>query len=361
MNRVWAILCTAGLALAPGACKPKEVAGDTESQAEAALPVDVIALEEKPVRSSSEYLATLASRMSVALYPQVMGNVSKILVKPGDRVKAGAELVQIDPRLQQATLEQLVAQKKLKEATLRFSGDRAARVEALAEGGIVSRQDQEQAMTQKAAAEADLKAAEAQIQAQSTQLRFFKITAPFDGVVGDIPVKVGELVTATTKVTSVNQNAMLEAYVDVPVERTAELTPESTVELLDPRGGVLGESRVTFIAEQANVETQSVLIKGVFPNTTSLKTSQLVRARVVWSTRPGLRLPTTAVMRQSGQTFAFVVEPEGAGAVAKQRSVKLGPIEGNDYVVAEGLKKGERVIVSGLQKLRDGAKVAPKG
>jgi RND family efflux transporter MFP subunit len=168
-------------------------------------------------------------------------------------------------------------------------------------------------------------------------------------------------VTPATQLTSVNQNAMLEAYVDVPVDRAPDLSPASSVELLDARGGVIGESRVTFVADRANVDTQSVLIKGLFPNATSLKVSQIVRARVVWSTRPGLRLPTTAVTRQGGQSFAFVAEPEGAGVVAKQRNVKLGVIEGNDYVVVEGLKPGERVIVSGLQKLRDGAKVSPKG
>ena len=363
MKRLRALLVAAvlGLALATDACKPKEAAGGPADPRAEAMPVDVVVMAEKPVRDTSEYLATLSSRSSVALYPQIVGRVSHIFVKPGDRVKEGAALVQIDPAQQQATLDQLVAARKVKEANLRFTGERARRAAALVSEGLMSRQDQEQAATEREAAAADVNAAEAQIAAQATQLRFFKIVAPFEGVVGDIPVKLGDLVTAATKVTTVDQNAALEAYVNVPVERAADLGPESSVELLDARGGVAGTSRVTFIADQANVETQSVLIKGAFANATSLRASQIVRARVVWRTRPGLRLPTTAVVRQAGQTFAFVSAAEAGGAVARQRAVTLGAIDGNDFIVTGGLSPGDQVILSGVQKLRDGAPVTPKG
>jgi RND family efflux transporter MFP subunit len=221
----------------------------------------------------------------------------------------------------------------------------------------MSKQDHDQTLSDRDVARADLRAAEAQIQAQASQLRFFTIAAPFDGVVGDVPVKLGDLVTTATKVTTVDQNAVLEAYVNVPVERAADLRPDSRIEILDARGGVIGESRVTFISDQASADTQSVLIKGLFANATALRAAQYVRARVVWSTRPGLLLPTLAVVRQSGQTFAFVAKPEGGGSVARQRSVTLGAIDGNDYVVVAGLEPGERVIVSAVQKLRDGAPV----
>jgi RND family efflux transporter MFP subunit len=349
------------LALVMSGCKPKEATGEQADQRAPALAVDVLVMQPKPVRDASEYLATLSSRSSVTLYPQVVGHVSHIFVKPGDKVKAGTALVQIDPSQEQATLDQLVAARKLKTANLRFAGERAKRAASLADNGIVSRQDDEQATAEREAAAADLAAAEAQIKAQSSQLRFFKITAPFDGAVGDIPVKLGDLVTASTKLTTVDHNAVLEAYINVPVERAADLTADSSVQLLDASGGSLGESRVTFVSDQANVDTQSLLIKGVFPNAAALKVAQLVRARVVWSTRPGLRLPTIAVMRQSGQAFVFVAEGEGGGTVAKQRAITLGAIEGNDFVVTSGLAPGDRAIVSGVQKLRDGAPVAPKG
>ena len=354
-------LFAVSLAVTLSGCKEKEAAGEPASEPAPALSVDVLVLQAKPVRDTSEYLATLSSRSSVTLFPQVVGHVSQIFVKPGDRVKAGTALVQIDPTQEQAMLDQLVAARTLKAANLRYAGERARRAGALAGEGLASRQDEEQAAAAREAAAAELASAEAQIKAQASQLRFFKITAPLEGTVGDIPVKVGDLVTTSTRLTTVGHNAVLEAYVHVPVERARDLGADSSVQLVDASGASLGESPVTFVADQANVETQSLLIKGVFPNTAALKVAQLVRARVVWSTRPGLRLPTIAVMRQSGQAFAFVAAPEGGGAVARQRAVTLGAIEGNDFIVTSGLAAGDHVIVSSVQKLRDGGPVAPKG
>ena len=89
-----------------------------------------------------------------------------------------------------------------------------------------------------------------------------------------------------------------------------------------------------------------------------MRSSQFVRARVVWSTKKAIRIPVTAVSRVSGQYFAFVAEPKDNGLVARQRSLRLGPILENDYVVVDGIKAGETMIVSGTQVLTDGAAVA---
>jgi RND family efflux transporter MFP subunit len=274
-------------------------------------------------------------------------------------VTAGTPLVEIDPSQQQAALDQSVATRMLKEATLKNAEERAKRAATLFDEGLVSRQDQDQALSDRDVARADLRAAEAQIQAQASQLRFFTLAAPFDGVVGDVPVKVGDLVTTQTKVTTVDQNEALEANVGVPVERASDLGPTSRIELFDARGATLGESPVTFVADQASADTQLVLVKGLFVNSAKLRAAQWARARVVWRVTPGLLLPTTAVVRQSGQTFAFVAERGAEGLVAKQRKVTLGAIEGNAYVVVGGLAPGDQVVLSAVQKLHEGAPVAP--
>jgi RND family efflux transporter MFP subunit len=358
MGRPLAVLLLA-LALSAAACKPREAAGEPAEAKPPPLPVDVLVMQQVPVRDTSEFLATLVSRSSVALYPQVVGHVSRILVKPGQEVKAGTPLVEIDPSQQQAMVDQSVATKRLKEATLRNAEEKAKRAATLFAEGLMSKQDHDQALSDRDVAGADVKAAEAQIQAQASQLRFFTVSAPFDGVVGDVPVKLGDLVTTQTKVTTVDQNAALEAYVSVPVERAQDLGPTSRIELFDARGATLGESPVTFVADQASADTQLVLVKGLFVNSAKLRAAQWARARVVWSVKPGLLLPTTAVMRQSGQTFAFVAERGAEGPVAKQRKVTLGAIDGNAYVVAGGLAPGDQVIVTAVQKLREGAPVAP--
>ena len=85
-----------------------------------------------------------------------------------------------------------------------------------------------------------------------------------------------------------------------------------------------------------------------------------MRARIVWQSTPGLTIPVTAVSRISGQYFCFVAEPAGNGLVARQRPVQVGELVGNDYVVTGGLKAGDKVIVSGIQKIGDGAPVKPE-
>jgi multidrug efflux pump subunit AcrA (membrane-fusion protein) len=102
-------------------------------------------------------------------------------------------------------------------------------------------------------------------------------------------------------------------------------------------------------------------VKGILRNPDGkLRASQFVRARVVWRTTPGIIIPVVAVLRISGQFFAFVAEDAGGKLVARQRAIKVGPIVGDDYRVLDGLKPNDRVIVSGVQKLADGAPIAPQ-
>jgi len=105
-------------------------------------------------------------------------------------------------------------------------------------------------------------------------------------------------------------------------------------------------------------QTQSVLVKGAVRNAGgSLRPSQYVRARIVWKTADALVVPVTAVLRINGQFFAFVAEDANGRLVARQRAIKVGSIVGDDYAVLDGIKPGERVVVSGAQKLADGAPI----
>jgi len=132
------------------------------------------------------------------------------------------------------------------------------------------------------------------------------------------------------------------------------------VRLLDDRNAVLAETAVNFVSPQVDDSTQSVLVKAPVPQGQGFRTEQFVRTRVVWRSEPGLTVPATAVTRINGQYFAYVAEPAAKGFVARQRAVKLGELSGNNYVVVDGLKPGERLIVSGIQKVGDGAPVAPQ-
>jgi multidrug efflux pump subunit AcrA (membrane-fusion protein) len=114
---------------------------------------------------------------------------------------------------------------------------------------------------------------------------------------------------------------------------------------------------VNFISPQVDTNTQSILAKAPVTQVEHLRSQQLVRARITWSTHPGVTIPVVAVSRVNGQYFAFIADEQNGGAVARQKPLQLGEIVGNDYTVAGGLKQGEKVIVSGGQSLVDGAPI----
>jgi RND family efflux transporter MFP subunit len=325
------------------------------------LPVTLQVMAPKPVDRATEYVATLRSRRSSEIRPQVDGIVTRILVRSGDRVNAGAALAQIDPVKQEAAVSSDVASRAAQDARLNLARQELQRQQALYAQGLVSKQVLDQVQSAVETAEASLGALKAQEQESRVQLQYFRVTAPTDGVVGDIPVRVGDRVTTSTVLTTIDQNAGLEAYIYVPVERGPDLKPGLPVRIVDDQGGVLADLKVDFVSPQVDDRTQSILVKAEVPSNRGFRTEQFVRARVVWSAQPSLTLPALAVNRINGQYFAWVAEAGDKGFVARQRPVKLGDLVGNDYVVLDGLKPGERVVTSGIQKLAEGAPLAPAG
>ncbi|MBL8955126.1 MAG: efflux RND transporter periplasmic adaptor subunit [Myxococcaceae bacterium] len=316
--------------------------------------VTVTVLQPVTVEETAEYLATLTSRRAVVLHPQVQGYVRSIAVKPGQEVKAGTVLMQVDTGAEGASLQNLQATRESLQSNAAFAKQRLERATALRLDGIVSQQDVDAARSAADQAEATLRASDATIASQKTRLGFFTIVAPIDGVVGDVPVKIGDFVTPQTPLTSVTQDSGLEADVQVPVERAEALGPTSRVRLLASDGGVAGDSPVTFVSPRAEASTQLVLLKGAFDAPGALRAGQVVRARVVFSTREGLAIPIGSVTRQAGQTFAFVVDDK---STAHRVPVTLGALQGNTYVVHAGLDAGVKLVTSGLQMLQDGAAV----
>ncbi len=346
----------AALALASWACGAKQ-AGPPP----AGVPVKIQVAEEASIDDTTEFVATLKSRDSAAIMPQVEGQVTDIWVHAGDHVAAGTPLMQIDAAKQQAAVKSQEDVFAAKRATLAYAKAQYDRVAGLHATGVASQQDLDQAKTALEAAQADLQSAEAQVREQQVQLRYHAVAAPRDGIVGDIPVHVGDRVTVSTLLTTVDTPGTLEAYVSVPVERGSQVKVGTPLRIVDSTGAVVAETRVSFVSPQVDRDTQTVLVKARIDNPKgALRPAQFARARIVWATRKGPVIPVLAVSRISGQSFAFVAEQDKGATVARQRQVKLGEIVGNDYVVLDGVKPGDRVIVSGTQFLRDGAPVTPQ-
>jgi RND family efflux transporter MFP subunit len=326
-----------------------------------AMPVELTTLRAVSVRDTTEYIATLKSRRSIVLQPLVDGQLTRIFVKSGDTVDANTPIMQIDPARQRATVTSSQATQASRMATLNYAKQQVDRTQRLYEGGAISQQELDQARSNFHSATAEVAALGAQIRENEVQLDYYRIVAPAHGVVGDIPVRVGDHVTPATKLTTIDENGLLEAYISVPVEKTRTLRMGMPVQLVDAEGQSMGEGQITFISPQVNEETQSVLIKSVVTNAdNALRAAQFVRARVVWSTHDGVIIPALAVLRINGQPFVFLAENEGGRLVAKQKPVSLGELAAEGYPALAGVKAGDRLITGGVQKLGEGAPIAPK-
>lgn len=326
-----------------------------------AMDVKTITAAPKPVAQTSEFVATIKSLRSMNIQPQVEGFVRQIMVKAGDRVRGGQPLVQIDPDKQQATVSATQSQRASREADLEFARQQLARMQKLFDAGAVSRAELEQAETSVKTAQAQMEAVNSEIRENEVQLQYYRVTAPSEGIVGDIEVRQGDRVTPQTLITTIDAPEGLEAYINVPLERATSLRQGLTVELLDSSGNVISANPITFIAPRADDGTQSILVKATLrTRPPGIRVQQYVRARIVWSNDPAISIPVVAVNRISGQYFVFVAEQGRGGLVAHQKPITVGDLIGDSYIVRSGVKEGEKVIVSNLQKLQEGAPVKPE-
>jgi len=340
----------------------KNVAQNAQASEGGGMPVKVLEARATPVNDATEYVATAKSRDSAVIMPQVEGQVTKIMVHSGEAVSAGAPLMEIDPLKQQATVKSQESSRAAQQANLVWARQQYERAKGLYAAGVVSKQDLEQAKTAMDAAQAQMESLDAQVREQEVQLHYYRVVAPWSGIVGDIPVRVGDRVTTSTQLTTVDKPGSLEVYVYVPIEHSSQLKMNLPVQVLDSNGKVLADSRVSFISPQVDTTTQSVLVKARIANSNdALRQAQFIHARIVWGTHQNPEVPILAVSRLAGQYFAFVAEPQNGGSyVARQKALKIGQTVGNDYEVQDGIKPGDKVIVSGTQFLLDGAPVIPQ-
>jgi RND family efflux transporter MFP subunit len=355
------LACLAAALAAAAACGGGEAA-PAAPPGRPPTPVQLAIIQEVPVAETTEYVATLRAIQSTSVKPQVDGHVRRIFVASGDRVAAGTPLVLIDPDRQRAAVESAEAAMAARRADLDYARQQLARMKDLFAQRVVSQAELDQAETAVKTAEAALEAASAQLRQGQVQLRYYQVVAPAAGVVGDIPVRVGDRVTPDTILTTVDSNDRLEVYIQVPGERAGALKTGLPVQILAEDGSLLAEVALGFVSPRVDPGTQTVLVKAVVGNPGGrLRSNQFVRARITWATRPGLVVPVLAVLRLNGQPFVFVAEEQQGQLVARQRAVRLGPIAGDRYTVVEGLAPGDRVVVSGVQRLGDGAPIQTQG
>src|SRR6185437_4154115 len=359
-SRIYLLSLPLMACLGLAACNSKKAA--STAPAFQAMPVQTITVSSSPVPNSDEYVATIKSRRSATLNPQVDGNLTAILVHSGDHVKAGQVLMQIDPLKQEATVQSQAATVQQKLAVYKYNQTEIDRQRKLNSAGITSRDALDQAEQAYANSKADYESAKATLLTQEKQLGYYQIRSPFSGVVGDIPVHVGDYVSPTTMLTTVDENRDLEAYIYIPTERASQLRMGLPVEILDNNEKPLERTTIDFISPQVENQLQGILVKAaVHSKEAAIRTDQLVKARVIWSTSPMPVVPVLAITRLGGQAFVYVAENQNGHYIAHQIPVSLGDTVGNEYAVLSGLKNGEKVIVSGTQFLVNNMPVQPMG
>ena len=355
---IWTKSCLPLVLLALSACA-KQAATAAPPQA---MPVQTETIAAAAVPQYDEYVSTIKSRRSATINPQVDGNLVKIYVHSGDRVRAGQLLMEIDPAKQEATVSSSRATEQQKLAVFQYNQIEVERQRKLFEQGVTSRDAFDQAEQAYKNSEADYHSAVATTLSQQKQLGYYHIAAPFDGIVGDVPVHLGDYVSATTMLTTVDENRDLEAYIYIPTERVTQIRKGLSVVILDNQENLLERTAIDFVSPQVDNNLQGILAKApVHADLGKLRNLQQIKARVVWSTSSIPVVPVLAVTRLGGQTFVYVATNQGGKYFARQRPITIGDTVGNDYAVLSGLQNGEKVIVSGTQFLMDGAPVQPLG
>lgn len=385
--------CSSG-APPPGAGKPQ------------GIPVKLQTLEQSTLEEGSEYLGNLEAENRVDLRPEAEGRVREIFVSSGSNIAAGAPVLQLRPEKSQAEvggavanvnaaiasrsnaeaqIKAVEAQRVSDAANVSLQDEQFKRISGLVAQGALPKQQLDQVRRDRDAARANLNATDEKIraaratldqqnaalqQAQSTvtsrqeDLRETKVVAPISGVVGNVTVKVGDYVKTTDILTSIIQNQNLNVSLSIPSSLASQLRVGLPVQLRllgTNSDEIISTGRISFISPQVN-QDQQILAKASFPNSEGkLKDGLKVKARVIWKQNQGVSIPATAVSRIAGENFVFVAQPQAdSKLIAKQKPVKLGAIKGNNYQVIQGLKPGEKIIVSGLLNLIDGAPIIPQ-
>ncbi|WP_416666566.1 efflux RND transporter periplasmic adaptor subunit [Egbenema bharatensis] len=367
--------------------------------------VELEQVESTNVRESSEFVGALEAQDRVELRPEIQGRIVAIRVSPGQSVASGEPLIELRAERSQAQVSGAVADVEAAQATIstveaeletaraelqsaiadeEFAQSDFERRRELIEEGALPEQDLDALNRALSAATANRNAAERRVeaandrvnqaraqlsraqadqQAAATDLDDSLVRAPIAGVVGNVPVRVGDFVTPDRALTSIVQNDTLDLNISVPIERSPQLRVGLPVELLDSEGSPLLQGQISFVSPEVNTVEQAVLAKASFPNQGQLRDGQFVRARVIWETGPGILVPVAAVTRIAGQTFVYVAQPNEEAPpdqpqqIARQRPVQVGAIEGNRYQILSGLEPGEQVVTAGILNLSDGAPI----
>ncbi len=364
INYAWLLAAAMGPALL-SACGGKESAPQYNPAA-MAVPVNTYQVKAENVTGTDTYPGTIVPLNEVELRPQVSGYINNIYVQDGQRVKKGQKLYEIDRGKYQASYQQAQANLQSAQANLsKFEKD-LQRYESLAAKEAIALQQVDYARTNVQTAKAQVSVAKAQIQSAATDLGYSTITAPFDGIIGISNVRVGAQVSPgqplLNTISSMAPIAVDFAINEQEVPRfmnfmsNAKSQPDSLFSIRLGNGQLYPQAGKLITVDRAiGRQSGTTTVRVKFPNPEFVLIPGMTVNVMVLNQDIGnqLVIPYKAVTEQLGEYHVYVVQ----GDSVNQQNLTLGTRFGGNVVVREGLEAGQQIVLDGIQRLRQGAKV----
>lgn len=351
------------------ACQPAvgtAAAASTAAAAPAPV-VHVAAVQRRAVAPQFTQVGRVEAARRVEIRPRVAGHIDAVLFREGDIVRAGQPLFRIDPRPFDVALERARADLQLARARESLARSEADRARRLAGEQAISAEEAERRGAAHAEAIARSAAAQAALQAAALDREFAVVTASTQGRIGRAMVTAGNYVAAGSgqPLATLAATAPLHVYFDVGdaalIGRlAAEREPGRwQARVIDPQSGAaLATAPVDFVDNEMAGATGTLRLRArIDKPTAGLVPGQFVRVHLAGTAVDSLLVPEKAIGTDQGQRFVLVVKPDQQ---LEYRAVGLGPLHGDQRVIASGLQSGEQVVVSGLMKVRPGMKVQPQ-
>ena len=335
---------------------------------------DQFAVEAVSVTNSlqtEQYPATIKGVQDIEIHPQVSGFIVKLCVDEGATVRRGQALFQIDPTQYKAAYDQAEAMVKSAEASLKTVSETEANKKMLHEQQIISDFEYRTAINNTLSAKAALAQAKAAFASAKQNLGFCTVTSPSDGVVGTFPYRVGALVGPSAQaLTTVSQIADMYVYFSMTEKQLLELTraggtlkeqlekmPAVKLQLAD--GSLYAEEgKIDAVSGVIDQTTGSVSMRAVFPNKQNiLRSGGMANVVFPYNIDNVILIPQSATVDIQDKKFVYVLQADNT---VKYTEIKVSPLDdGHRYIVTGGLKAGDKIVVEGVQSLKDGQAITP--